>query len=154
MDNNQLLKFNLIGHPNHGKSSLGGLFSYKSNTFNKKSINKNTDKKQCLAHLSDITDDERLRGITLELNKISFKYQNKYFSIYDSPGHGLLIREMVLGCSLSNVPILVISISDYEHGIIGQTFEHTVIARCNSSSLIVAWNKMDMIQWSSVIYHS
>ena len=85
---------------------------------------------------------------------LSFEYQNKKITIYDSPGHKLLIREMVLGCASANIPILVISIKNYEQGLLGQCIEHCVIARCTSSSLIIAWNKMDLIQWCCDIYHS
>ena len=148
------MKFVLIGHVDHGKSTLAGSFLYHSNNVNKNYINKNSNKKQSLAHLTDINEDEKIRGITLELNMISFEYQNKKLTIYDSPGHKLLLREMVTGCALTDIPILVISINNYEQGLSGQCIEHAVIARCTSSSLIVTWNKMDLIQWSSDIYHS
>ena len=155
------MNFILIGHVNHGKSTLARSLLYNSNTVDKRvinRINKNADELKCqnqwLAHLSDINDDERTRGKTLELNKISFEYQNKKIVLYDSPGHRSLIREMVMGCSLANLPILVISIRDYKAGLSGQTLEHTVIARCTSSSLIVCWNKMDSIQWNTDIYNS
>ena len=94
------MSYILLGHVDHGKSTLAGALLYYSNNVNKDAINKNTTKKQWLAHLSDINDDERDRGMTLELNMFSFEHQNKKLTIYDSPGHKSLIREMVAGCSL------------------------------------------------------
>lgn len=130
------MSYILIGHVDHGKSTLAGSFLYHSNNVKKDTINKNTNKKQWLANLSDINDDERSRGITLELNMFSFEYQNKTITIYDSPGHKLLVGEMTVGCSLANIPILVISINDYEKGLLGQCIEHCVIARCTYKFIV------------------
>ena len=151
------MKIVLLGHVDHGKSTLGGNLIYNSNTINKRDIDK--IKKQAdqlkmsrrwLAHILDEDDNERLKGNTYSFNIVQFEYQGNIFEIIDVPGHKELVNEMIYGTSRADLAVLVISIrkGEYEAGLLGQSLEHVMIARgMGLKSLVIALNKMDTINW-------
>lgn len=89
------------------------------------------------------------------MNKAQFEYQGKKFKIIDVPGHKELVSEMILGTSLADIAILVISIrsKEYNSGLLGQSIEHALLAKAMGiDSLVIAINKIDTIDWNKSIY--
>ena len=157
------MKFVLIGNVDHGKSAFGGQLLIKSNTIKERDIEKIKNKADemkmsswWLAHILDEDDNEKTKGKTFNINIVPFKYQEKQFEIIDVPGHKELVNEMISGTALADIAVLILSIrkGEYNAGLLGQTLEHTLIARgMGINSLIVCVNKMDTINWDKEEYY-
>lgn len=151
------MKFVLIGSVNHGKSTLAGRLLVGSKTIDGQVIDKIKKKSDefKLSHLLDTDDNERMRCKTYSMNKAQFEYQGKKYEIIDVPGHKELVSEMILGTSLADIAILVISIrsKEYNSGLLGQSIEHALLAKAMGiDSLVIAINKIDTIDWNKSIY--
>lgn len=107
-----------------------------------------------LAFIMDTNEEERAKGITVEVGKAHFETEAKRYTILDAPGHKNYVPNMIQGASQADVGILVISArkGEFETGFDrgGQTREHALLAKTlGVSYLIVAVNKMDepTVQW-------
>lgn len=106
----------------------------------------------------DETDDERGRGITIDIAKREFETSTKQITILDAPGHVDFIPAVISGAAQADAAILVVDATrgEFETGFSsgGQTREHTYLARSlGVKSLIVAINKMDTVDWSWIRFN-
>jgi len=152
------LRFVLLGHVDHGKSTLGGSILVQTNTVTEREIEKAkieavTNKMETwwLAYLLDEDINERLTGKTHQFITREIPINDKYYELIDVPGHQKLITEMIEGVSRADIAVLVCSSrkGELEQGLRGQMYEHCVIARGMAvTKLVVAVNKMDEHDWS------
>lgn len=159
-----MTKFVLIGHVDHGKSTLAGRILCDTGYVSERDINKlqkqadeNKMSSWWLSYALDTDEDERLKGKTHQFNKIDFNYNNKDYTIIDVPGHKQLVSKMIYGCSEAEIAIIVISarLGEFKQGLSGQTMEHIMITRgMGINSIIVAINKMDTIEWDETIFNN
>lgn len=148
-----------MGHVDHGKSTLVGeiLISSQNISSNKldelKKIAESNNKISFYkAYLLDKTEDERKKGVTIELSHNEFVIGNKHFTIIDCPGHADYIKNAITGLSQSDVVVVVLSASA---GIEAQTREHITLARTyDIKNLVVAINKIDEVKYSEEVYNS
>ena len=96
----------------------------------------------------DQNEEERTKGITVEVGRAFFETPSKRFTILDAPGHKSYVPNMISGASQADYAALVISarISEFETGFDrgGQTREHAMLAKSfGITSLVVIINKMD-----------
>lgn len=108
-----------------------------------------------IAYIMDTIEEERLKGITVEVGRAIAKTEKKRYTILDAPGHRNYVPNMIAGVGQADVAILVISArkGEFEAGFDkgGQTREHALLARTlGVRKLIIAINKMDdiTVQWS------
>lgn len=108
-----------------------------------------------LAWVTDEDPVEQERGVTVDIATRIFKGRksSKTFSIIDAPGHRDYVPAMILGACQAGAAILVVDAStgEFESGFSeeGQTREHAVVLRSlGVSRLVVAINKMDMVDFS------
>jgi elongation factor 1 alpha-like protein len=86
------------------------------------------------AYIMDETDEERMRGVTIEVTTRFFSTKNRDFTILDAPGHRDFIANMIVGAANANAAILVIDgiTTAFERGWEGNhgtTKEHALLAR-------------------------
>lgn len=105
------------------------------------------------AFILDTDETEREKGITVDISKYKWETpKGTQFTIIDAPGHQYFVPRMIVGASMADIAILVVSCKngEYERSLKGQTFEHALLSyTIGISKLIVAINKMDIITTSS-----
>ncbi|EPY53838.1 elongation factor 1 alpha like protein [Schizosaccharomyces cryophilus OY26] len=154
----------VTGHVDSGKSTMLGRIMYQLGDVNSRSMQKlhneaaNQGKGSfSYAWLLDSTDEERLRGVTMDVAATSFESKKQIYEVGDAPGHKDFISGMIAGAASAEFAILVVDSSqnNYERGFLanGQTREHAYLLRAlGVSEVAVAVNKLDLISWSSDRY--
>eukprot|EP00252_Welwitschia_mirabilis_P023428 TRINITY_DN660_c0_g1_i1.p1 TRINITY_DN660_c0_g1~~TRINITY_DN660_c0_g1_i1.p1 ORF type:complete len:675 (-),score=129.06 TRINITY_DN660_c0_g1_i1:417-2384(-) len=155
-----------IGHVDAGKSTIGGQILFISNMVDERTIQKYEkeakDKNReswYMAYIMDTNEEERTKGITVEVGRAHFETEKTRVTILDAPGHKSYVPNMISGASQADVAVLVISArkgefeTGFERG--GQTREHAMLAKTlGVFKLICVVNKMDdaTVQWSKERY--
>jgi len=145
-----LSKINLvvIGHKDHGKSTLIGRLLYDSNAIPEQKLQeveaelkKAGDEGFRFAFLLDTLEEERRGGLTIDIMQTPFKTKKHLYTIIDCPGHREFIKKMFTGASQADAAVLVVSAKE---GIQDQTKQHAfLIKTLGIQQIIVAVNKMD-----------
>jgi elongation factor 1-alpha len=146
-----LPKINLVvvGHKDHGKSTLIGRLLYDSNAIPELKLQeireelKSGGKEFEFAFILDSLEEERTGGLTIDIMHAPFKSEKYFYTIIDCPGHKEFIRKMLTGASQADAAVLVTSAKE---GIQDQTKEHLFLVKTlGIKQLVVAASKMDMI---------
>ena len=146
------VKVVIIGHIDHGKSTLIGRLLYETNSLSEDKMKE--IKKVCedlgriveFAYIIDNLQEEREQQFTLDTAQSFFKTKKRDYLIIDAPGHKEFIKNMITGASQADLAILLI---DSNEGIKEQTKRHPyIIKMLGIKNLIVAINKMDLINYN------
>ena len=138
----------IIGHVDHGKSTLVGRILLESGQFPAHMVEKYKEEAKAkgkesfaLAWIFDNLKEERERGVTIDVAHKRFDTDKYYVTIIDAPGHRDFVKNMITGTSQADAAILVVAAPE---GIMAQTKEHMFLARTlGVKQLIIAINKMD-----------
>lgn len=150
----------IVGHVDAGKSTLMGHLLCLTGNVSHGQMTKITKESEdigrpedCWAWVMAEDEVERQRGVTIDVSMTEFQTDHLIVTILDAPGHKDFVPNMIAGASQADAALLVI---DATNPLIekGQAREHLLLCRAlGVSSLIVAVNKMDCIDFDESIYN-
>ncbi len=151
------LNLAVIGHIDHGKSTLVGRLLFETGAVPAHIIEKYREEAKAkgkesfvFAWVMDSLKEERDRGITIDVAHQRFDTAKYYFTIVDCPGHRDFVKNMITGASQADAAILVCAAKE---GVQAQTKEHVFLARTlGITQLIIAINKIDEVNYDKVRY--
>ncbi len=145
------MKIVIIGHVDHGKSTLVGQLLAGTNSIPKNKIEavreicKKQGKKFEFSFLLDALEEEQSQGITIDLVRVPFRTSKRDYQIIDAPGHKEFLKNMISGAAGADAAIVLISANE---GICEQSIRHgNIISVLGISQVIVLVNKMDLVEY-------
>ncbi len=146
-----MLSIALLGHVDHGKSTLIGRLVYDTKSLPKEKLEeienvaKALGQKLEFAHVVDALEEERLEQKTIEASQTFFRTKKREYTLIDVPGHKEYIKNMATGASFAKFGILIV---DVTKGIEEQTKRHAFLAKLlGINNVIVVINKMDLVNY-------
>ena len=137
-----------IGHVDHGKSTLVGHVLLKEGAIAEQQL---ADGENRYRNIMDTTDEERKKGVTIDLAHKKFSTKKYDYTVVDCPGHRDFVKNMITGASQADAGVLVVAADD---GVMPQTKEHVFLSKTlGINQLIVAVNKMDLVDYSEDKYN-
>lgn len=156
----EIRKISLLGHKDHGKSTLIGkilMLTGSIPTTRIQEARKASDEigvKFEPAFLLDTFADERSEGMTLDNTRAQVLFNDVAFELIDVPGHEELIRSMLSGASNSQYSLVVVS-AKKDEGITSQTKRHIYVSNLlGMTKYIIAVNKMDLSGFDHNVFNS
>ena len=156
-----------IGHVDAGKSTTCGNILFLCGMVDERTIEKykqeaanKAGESWFLAFIMDTSEEEKVKGKTVEVGRAAFETTNRRFTILDAPGHKSYVPNMIAGASAADVGVLLVSArkgefeTGFEKG--GQTCEHALLAKTlGVEKLVIAINKMDdpTVEWDEKRYN-
>ena len=148
----ELLKIVVVGHVDHGKSTIIGRLLYDTKSVPEtaiervKRISKEKGRPFEYAYLLDALEEEQKQGITIDTTQIKFSTPKRDYLIIDAPGHKEFLKNMVSGAANAEAGLLVI---DATEGVQEQSKRHAyILSLLGIQKVYVIVNKMDMIGFS------
>jgi small GTP-binding protein len=143
------LAFVIVGHVDHGKSTLIGRLLYDTGSVPPSRLEEAeaAARQQGLelefGFLMDHLREERERGITIDTAQTFFSSPKRDYVIIDAPGHKEFIKNMITGASQAEAAVLMCSVAE---GVQEQTKRHAYVLKLlGLEQVIVAYNKMDLV---------
>jgi small GTP-binding protein len=148
----QALPIVIVGHVDHGKSTLIGRLLYDTQSLpldRYAEIQKTSEmlgKRVEFAFVMDCLEEERSRGITIDTTQTFFKTPKRRYVIIDAPGHKEFLKNMITGSSQAEVAVLII---DSFEGVRDQTKRHAyILGMLGLKQVCVLLNKIDLVDYS------
>jgi bifunctional enzyme CysN/CysC len=148
----ELLRIVIVGHVDHGKSTLVGRLFHETGSLPEGKFE--AIKAMCerrgmpfeWAFLMDAFQSERDQGITIDTAQIWFKTEKRDYTIIDAPGHREFIKNMITGASSADAALMLI---DAGQGIQQQSRLHAfLLSLLGVKQIAVIVNKMDLVDFS------
>ena len=147
----------IIGHVDHGKSTLTGRILLETGAIDPHIVEKYKKEAEekgkgsfYFAWVMDGLKEERERGVTIDVAHKKFYTDKYYFTVIDAPGHRDFVKNMITGTSQADAAIITCSAIE---GPQAQTKEHVFLATTlGIRQIIVAINKMDAVKYDEAKY--
>jgi len=148
----ELVNIVIVGHVDHGKSTLVGRLLADTNSFPKdrldkvKSICRKQGKAFEYAFLLDAFREEQRQGITIDVSQVRFSTTKRDYSLIDVPGHKEFLKNMFSGASRADAAVLIV---DASLGVQFQTKQHAyLLSMLGIGQVVVVISKMDLVDYS------
>ena len=142
----------VVGHVDHGKSTLIGRLLFDTDSLPQGAIEKvkrisgEKGKSFEYAYLLDAFEEEQKQGITIDITMIQFFTKLRDYVIIDAPGHKEFLKNMISGAASAEAAFLLI---DAEEGIQEQSKRHGyILSLLGIKKVYVLVNKMDLVDYS------
>src|SRR4051812_8361500 len=156
-DNRPLVHIVIVGHVDHGKSTLIGRLLHETGSLppGKLESLKEFSARRGMwfewSFLLDALQTERDQGITLDTSQIRFRTASRDVVLIDAPGHTEFLRNMITGAAQADAAILLI---DAAEGVREQTRRHSYLLHLlGIRQVAVVINKMDRVDFSESRFH-
>ncbi len=153
---NERLTISLLGHKDHGKSTLIGRLLHDTGSVQQerlqeaRALSERFGPRFEYAFLLDSFSEERKEGMTIDVIHARIRSARGHYTLIDVPGHEELIKNMLTGASQADAGILIVSAKE---GIEEQTQQHLRLARwLGLDRLVVAVNKMDLLSYDRLSF--
>ena len=153
----RLLRLVIVGHVDHGKSTLVGRLLSDTGTLPEgrlefiRDICKQQGKDFEYAFLLDALEEEQEQGITIDTSQIFFSTAQRKYVIIDAPGHKEFLKNMVTGAADAEAALLMI---DANEGVQEQSRRHGYILKLlGLTQVAVVINKMDLVGYDEKVYN-
>ncbi len=148
----------VIGHVDHGKSTLVGRLLLETGSIEPHIVEKY--KKQAaekgkgsfyFAWVMDGLKEERERGVTIDVAHKKFYTDKYFFTVIDAPGHRDFVKNMITGTSQADCAVITVSAIE---GPQAQTKEHVFLATTlGVKQIIIVVNKMDAVDFDEAKFN-
>ena len=148
-DNRERLPIVIVGHVDHGKSTLVGRLFHDTGSLPEGRLE--AIQEMCTrrgmpfewAFLTDALQGERDQGVTIDTAHIWFKTDKRDYVLIDAPGHKEFLRNMVTGAAQADAALLLI---DAAEGVREQSRRHGYLLQLlGINQVIVVINKIDRV---------
>lgn len=149
----EVLNIVVVGHVDHGKSTVIGRLLYDTHSLpdgaidKVKRIAKEKGKPFEYAYLLDAFEEEQKQGITIDTTQLQFRTDARDYVIIDAPGHKEFLKNMISGAANAEAALLIIDVNE---GIQEQSRRHGyILSLLGIQKVYVLVNKMDLIDYSA-----
>ncbi len=152
-----LMRVVIVGHVDHGKSTLIGRLLYDTDSLPEGKYEelqeickrRGTDALEW-SFVLDAFQAERDQAVTIDTTQIWFSTEMRDYVIIDAPGHREFLKNMVSGAAAADAAILVV---DATEGVQEQTKRHAyLLSLLGLKQIGVVINKMDMVDHDPEIF--
>jgi bifunctional enzyme CysN/CysC len=150
------LKIVIVGHVDHGKSTLVGRLFHDTGSLpdgKLEQIQHNCARRNMpfeWSFLMDALQAERDQGITIDTTQIWFRSPTRDYVMIDAPGHREFLKNMITGAAGSEAALLLV---DAEEGVREQIKRHGYLLHLlGVKQIAVVLNKMDKVGYSQARY--
>jgi sulfate adenylyltransferase large subunit len=148
----ETLNFVIVGHVDHGKSTLIGRLLYDTDSLAPDKIEEikkasaDRGRETEFAYLLDHLEEERKQGVTIDTTQVFFKTHKRHYVIIDAPGHVEFVKNMITGASQAEAAVLIVDVAE---GVREQTKRHSyMLSLLGLQQIVVVLNKMDLAEFS------
>lgn len=152
-DNTAPLRIVVVGHVDHGKSTLVGRILNETGALPEGKVEylKEVCDKRGMpfewAFVMDALQAERDQGITIDTSQLRFHSGKRPVLIIDAPGHKEFLKNMITGAASAEAALLII---DAAEGVQEQTRRHGYLLHLlGLRQIAVVVNKMDLVNWGA-----
>ncbi len=150
-DARPLVRIVIVGHVDHGKSTLIGRLLSETGSLpdgkleQLKAVSARRGMAFEWSFLLDALQTERDQGITIDTSQIRFRTPSRDFVLIDAPGHTEFLRNMITGAAQADGALLLV---DAAEGAREQTLRHAYLLHLLGIRQVVAViNKMDRVSY-------
>ncbi len=150
------LRIVIVGHIDHGKSTLVGRLLYETNALPEgkfEQITASCEKRNMpfeWAFLMDALQAERDQNVTIDTTQIWFNSAKRRYCLIDAPGHREFVKNMVTGAANAEAAVLIV---DAAEGVREQTRRHAYLLHLlGIRQVVVVINKMDAVEYAQARY--
>ncbi len=154
--NGRPLRIVIVGHVDHGKSTLVGRLLHDTGSLPEgkfeqiQAVCQRRGMPFEWAFLMDALQAERDQNITIDVSQIWFHSATRSYVIIDAPGHKEFLKNMVTGAATADAAVLLIAANE---GIQEQSKRHAyLLSMLGVDKVVVLVSKMDIVGYSNSVF--